>query len=123
MPHHKTFARLKGSIHCPSVQIDQSIHYSKDPRVLSGQRIFSEAQSDQSKKVGKDQESMQSSTTPWVIWIPYGKVTKTQFNIKNKSQEDSLFPVGDHKAAMNKRKSMTNAIHTKHKCSTKEVPS
>ena len=34
--------------------------------------------------------------------IPYGKVTKTQLNITNESQEVSPFPAGDHKAATNK---------------------
>ena len=33
---------------------------------------------------------------------------KTQLNITNKSQEVSLFPAGDHKAAMNRRESMKN---------------
>ena len=32
---------------------------------------------------------------------------KIQLNITNKSQEVSPFPVGDHKAAINRRKSMT----------------
>ena len=33
---------------------------------------------------------------------------KTQLNITNKSQVVSPFPAGDHKAAMNRRESMTN---------------
>ena len=40
---------------------------------------------------------------------------KTQLNITNKSQEVSPFPVGDHKAAMNRRESMTNTRHKQHK--------
>ena len=36
---------------------------------------------------------------------------KTTINIKNKSQEVSPFPAGDHKAAMNRRKSMTIIRH------------
>ena len=56
----------------------------------------------QSKKGGKDQESIQSST------IPHGKMTKTQLNITNKSQEVSPFPAGDQKAAMKRRESMTD---------------
>ena len=36
-------------------------------------------------------------------------------NITNKSQEVSPFPAGDHKAAMNRRKSMRNTRHKKHK--------
>ena len=35
-----------------------------------------------------------------------GKYRKTQFNITIESQELSPFPTGDHKAAMNRRKSM-----------------
>ena len=54
------------------------------------------------KKGGKDQESIQSSTTT----IPHRKVTKTQLNITNKSQEVSPFPAGDHKVAMNRHESM-----------------
>ena len=42
----------------------------------------------------------------------WGKVTKTLLNITNKSQEVSLFPAGDHKAAMNRRESMTNTSLT-----------
>ena len=36
---------------------------------------------------------------------------KTQLNITNKNQELSPFPAGDHKAAMNRRESMTNIRH------------
>ena len=36
---------------------------------------------------------------------------KTTINITNKSQEVSPFPAGDHKAAMNRRKSMTITRH------------
>ena len=39
---------------------------------------------------------------------PHGKVNKTQLNITNESQQVSTFPAGDHKAAMNRRESMTN---------------
>ena len=39
------------------------------------------------------------------------KSDKTQPNITNKSQEVSPFPSGDHKAAMNRRESMSNTIH------------
>ena len=34
-----------------------------------------------------------------------------QLDITNKSQEVSLFPAGDQKAAMNRRQSMTNTRH------------
>ena len=36
---------------------------------------------------------------------------KTQLNITNKSQEVSPFLAGDHKAAMNRRESITNTRH------------
>ena len=36
---------------------------------------------------------------------------KITINISNKSQEVSLFPSGDHKAAMNRHESMTNTRH------------
>ena len=45
---------------------------------------------------------------------------KYTINITNKSQEVSRFPVGVHKAAMNRRKSMRNTRHKKHKLSTKK---
>ena len=57
-------------------------------------------------KEGKDQESIQSSTTP-DPGTPYGKVTKTQENITLKSQEVSPFPAGDHKATRNRQDSTT----------------
>ena len=50
------------------------------------------------KKEGKDQESIQSSTTP-----DPGKVTTSQFDITNESQEVSPFPASDHKALINRR--------------------
>ena len=37
-----------------------------------------------------------------------GEVTKTQLNVTNESQEVSSFKASDHKAAMNRRESMTN---------------
>ena len=36
---------------------------------------------------------------------------KTQLNIKNESHVTSPFPAGDHKAARNRRESMTNTRH------------
>ena len=64
---------------------------------------------DQSRKGGKDQESIQSSTTPdpgyhMEKWQKHNQSSQT-------SQEASPFPAGDHKAAMNRRESMTNTIH------------
>ena len=69
-------------------------------------RALRRIEQNRSKQGGKDQESIQSSTPPDPI--PHGKVTKTQLNITNKSQEVSPFPAGDHKAAMNRRESMKN---------------
>ena len=40
-----------------------------------------------------------------------GKVTKTQLNIINKSQDVSPFPAVDHKAAMNTCESMKKHKH------------
>ena len=65
-----------------------------------------------SKKDSKDQESIQSSTTP-VPGYTNGKVTKSQKNITSKNQELSPFPSGDHKAAMSRRESMTNTIEVR----------
>ena len=67
-----------------------------------------------SKKGGKGQESI--NQVPQLAHykapiIPHRKVTKTQFNITDESQEVSPFPAGDQKAAMNRRESMTNTIH------------
>ena len=74
----------------------------------------------QSKKVGKDQGSLQLSTSPdpgyhmgkrtthnlcfcrFHMWYP------CQINTTNKSQEVTPFPAGGYKAAMNRRESMTN---------------
>ena len=69
----------------------------------------------------KDQESIQSSTKPdpGYQW----KVTNSQLDATNESQEVSPFPTGDHKAHMHTR-SQRHSIHKiyKHKRSTKEVP-
>ena len=59
-----------------------------------------------SKKKGKDQKSTQSSTTP----DPghHIKVTITQTNHIQDSQDVSPVPAGDHKATMNRQEYMTN---------------
>ena len=120
----------------------------------------------QSKKEGKDQESIQSSITPdpGYQWesdnvtirhhkresrgqpfpagdhkvskgakirnlynqVPHltqdtnGKVTNSQLDATNKSQEVSSFPAGDHKAHINRRAERHNK-HKTEKRSTKEV--
>ena len=60
----------------------------------------------QSKKRGKDQESMQSSTTLGpgyrLAQDTDGKVTTSQLDITNEIQEVSPFPAGDHKASINR---------------------
>ena len=53
-----------------------------------------------------------------------GKVTNSQLDTTNKSQEVSLFPVGYHKAHINRRAQRHSKHKTeqKHKRSTKEEP-
>ena len=60
----------------------------------------------ESKKDGKDKETVQSSTTPDLGH--HMESNTITVNITNKSQEASPFTSGDHKAAMNRRKSMRN---------------
>ena len=53
-----------------------------------------------------------------------GKVTNSQLDTTNESQEVSYFPAGDHKAHINRRAQRQSKHKTeqKHKRSTKEVP-
>ena len=53
-----------------------------------------------------------------------GKVTTSQLDTTDKSQEVSPFPAGDHKAHINRRAQRHSKHKTeqKHKRSTKEVP-
>ena len=52
-----------------------------------------------------------------------GKVTKSQLDTTNESQEVSPFPAGDHKAHIHRRIQMQSKHKTeKYKRSTKEVP-
>ena len=52
-----------------------------------------------------------------------GKVTNSQLDTTNESQEASSFPAGDHKAHINKRVQRHSEHKTeKNKRSTKEVP-
>ena len=53
-----------------------------------------------------------------------GKVTNSQLDTTNESQEVSPFPAGDHKAHINRRAQRHSKHKTeqKHKTSTKEVP-
>ena len=74
-----------------------------------------------SKKGCKDQESIQSSTTPdpGYQW----ESDKLTVDTTNESQEVSPFPAGDHKAHINRRAQRHSKHKTeqKHKRSTKEV--
>ena len=56
--------------------------------------------------------------------IPMRKVTNSQLDTTNESQEVSPFPAGDHKAQMNRRAQRHSKHKTeqKHKRSIKEVP-
>ena len=60
-----------------------------------------------SKKDDKDQETIQSSTTPH----PGYHMGKYQKYNKHYQQESSPFTESDHKAAMNRRESMRNTKH------------
>ena len=53
-----------------------------------------------------------------------GKVTNSQLDTTNESQEVSPFPAGDHKAHINRRtqRRCKHKTEQKHKRSTKEVP-
>ena len=53
-----------------------------------------------------------------------GKVTNSQLDTTNESQEVSPFPAGDHKAHINRRyqRHSKHKTEQKHKRSTKEVP-
>ena len=63
----------------------------------------------QSKKDSKNQESIQSSTTP----VPGRQMRKQliTINITNKGRAVSPFPSGDHEAAMNRCECMANTRH------------
>ena len=55
--------------------------------------------------------TQEADMTQDTTWESY----KITINITNKSQEVSPLLAGDQKAAMNRRESMRNARHTKHK--------
>ena len=63
----------------------------------------------ENEKEGKDQESIQSS--PQLTQDTNWKVTPSQLDITNESQEVSHFQAGDHKASINRRARK----HTKNK--------
>ena len=61
---------------------------------------------------------------PHLTQDTYGKVTNSQLDTTDESQEVSPFPAGDHKAHINRRAQRHSRHKTeqKHKRSTKEVP-
>ena len=73
------------------------------------QYIITETQSKYERQQGSGNDTIKYHTLPR---IQHGEVPKIRININNKSQEVSPFPAGDHKAAMNRRKSMRNTRHT-----------
>ena len=64
-----------------------------------------------SKKEGKDQESIQSSTTPDPGYQWESDITR--LDIINESQEISPFPAGDNKASTNRRAQKPNKTQQK----------
>ena len=70
-------------------------------------------ETDESKKEGKDQESIQS--IPHLTQDTNWKVTLSQLDITNESQEISPFQAGDHKASINRRARKHNTNKTE-KC-------
>ena len=72
-----------------------------------------------SKKGGKDQESIQSSTTPdpGYQW----ESDKLTVDTTNESQEVSPFPAGDHKAQINRRAQRHSKHKTEHGKVTKTI--
>ena len=60
---------------------------------------------------------------PYLTQDTNGKVTNSQLDTTNESQEVSPFPAGDHKAYINRRAQRHSKQDSqKHKRSTKEVP-
>ena len=61
---------------------------------------------------------------PHMTQDTYGKVTNSQLDTTNESQEVGPFPAGDYKAHINRRTQRHSKHKTeqKHKRSTKEVP-
>ena len=60
---------------------------------------------------------------PHITQDTNGKVTNSQLDTTNESQEVSPFPAGDHKAHINRRTKAKQTQHRKkHKISTTEVP-
>ena len=66
----------------------------------------------------------QYNQVPHLTQDTNGKVTNSQLDTTNESQEVSPFPAGDHKANINRcmYKGIANTRQKKHKRSTKEVP-
>ena len=81
----------------------------KEIFTIFAQKVCSRKKS-QSNKCGKDQDFIQNQV-PHLTQDTTWESDKTHLNITNKSQEVSPFPAGDHKAAMNRRETMTNTRH------------
>ena len=64
----------------------------------------------QSKKESKDKESIQSSTTPGTGHHLEIRKNTIQYQLQA-SQKVSPLPTGDHMAAINRQKSMTDTKH------------
>ena len=79
----------------------------------------------QQNKVSKDAKIRNRYyQVPHLTHDTNGKVTNTQLDTTNESQEVSPFPAGDNKAQINRRVQRHNKykIEKKHERSTKEVP-
>ena len=64
----------------------------------------------------------QYNQVPHLTQDTNGKVTNSQLDTTNESQDVSLFQAGDYKAQKDAHKGITNKRQKKHTRSTKEVP-
>ena len=93
--------------HTYTTRYDYNLSIIKSPKVSKGAKIRN-----------------RYNQVPHLTQDTNGKVTNSQLDTTNESQEVSPFPAGDHKAHINRRAQRHSKHKTeqKHKRSTKEVP-
>ena len=121
-----TFSRIKSS--CYSLLLEKTIFFCSKATPISSPstkmeqqfrwNVLPQAQGYKSKSANRYNQ------VPHLTQDTNGKVTNSQLDTTNESQEVSPFPAGDHKAHINRRAKRHSKRKTekKHKRSTNEVP-
>ena len=122
--YKKLIGQSRLLFYSPAVHIQKQLIFADILGFLNTHWVQTSVYQQTSFKVSKGAKiTNRYNQVPHLTQDTNGKVTNSQLDTTNKSQEVSPFAAGDHKAQINRRAQRHNKNKTeKHKRSTKEAP-